>query len=144
MSSWFTPRFIYLSILIILMILGLISLKNPAGFLLSRSVSNSNVFERILTITAGRHLEDNASPELANVRMILETVDGTLFLLSGILMLIRQRRAGIFLAFTALVISFTGTNILVFYFEQFSTMIMVAIQFVLLFCLIEYQRRMAV
>jgi hypothetical protein len=57
-------------------------------------------------------------------------------------MLIKQNKQGIYLTFTALIISFTSTNMLIFYFEQFSTIIMVAFQILLLIGLIEYNRRL--
>jgi hypothetical protein len=121
--------------------LGMVALKNPARVLLGRWISPSNPIEKILSITSGRHVGATVSVEMANIRVILELMIGTIFVVSVILLLLRQNKIGINLAFSGLFIYFTSANLLVFYFEQFSTMIMVAIQFAVLFCLIDYQRR---
>jgi hypothetical protein len=138
-SKWLTAARMRLGLILGLLGLGFISIKNPASILLSQYLNPS--IENILRITAGRHVEASVSPELSNVRMVLELMVGTILILSAVIMLARQNRYGVYLAFVGLAISFTAANLLVFYFEQFSTLIMVAFQFVILFGLIEYYRR---
>ncbi|HEY70544.1 MAG TPA: hypothetical protein G4O08_08180 [Anaerolineae bacterium] len=74
-------------------------------------------------------------------RISLEGIVG-LFLLGGALFLaVGKERLGERLAYYGLLVSLTVTNLLVFYFEQFSTIITASIQFLLLLGLIRYRRR---
>ncbi len=140
--DWVSMGKLRVALILCLVGLGLISLKNPLGFFLERWADHPAWLDTIIYITAGRHLENLAAPALANVRIVLELCVGTLFLSAALLMLVRQARPGVFIALTGLLISFTSTNILVFYFEQFSTFIMVGAQFIILFGLLEYRRRL--
>jgi hypothetical protein len=80
-SSWFTVGRLRAAIIIGLVGLGLLSMKNPATVLLASRLSETSVIERILSFTSGRHLDIAAAPELANIRMIMEMIVGTLFFL---------------------------------------------------------------
>ncbi len=74
-------------------------------------------------------------------RISLEGIVG-LFLLGGALFLaLGKERLGERLAYYGLLLSLTITNLLVFYFEQFSTIITASVQFILLLGLIRYRRR---
>jgi hypothetical protein len=121
--------------------LGLLAFKNPMSILSARWGEPSNTIKNILMITAGRHFEASTSPELANIRIVLELIVGTLLLTSVVLFLARQNKLGVYMGITGLFVSLTITNLLVFYFEQFSTMIMVTFQFIILFGLIEYRQK---
>ncbi len=142
-SHWMTAEREKVFLIMGLALLGIVAFKNPAKILLARWISPSNIIEKVLSITFGRHIEITASLEMSNVRVILELMVGTIFLVSVILLLLRQNKTGVLLAFTGLFIYFTSANILVFYFEQFSTIIMVAIQFAVLLGLLDYQRRIS-
>ena len=143
-TGWISTSRLKGTLVVCLAGLGLISFKNPIGFLLERWAGHPAWLDSILYFTAGRHIEDVAAPELANVRMVLEMCVGTLFLSAAVLLILRLDRQAIYLALTALLITFTSSNIIVFYFEQFSTLIMVGVQFAALFGLLEYRRRLNV
>jgi hypothetical protein len=140
-SKWLTARRFKALLMAGLAGLGLIAFKNPANILAASWVGSPNIIKQILTITAGRHIEASAAPELANIRIILELIVGTLLLISVVLFLARQNKMGVYLGIIGLLVSLTVTNLLVFYFEQFSTMIMVTFQFITLFGLVEYRRK---
>lgn len=76
-------------------------------------------------------------------RMTLEGSVGFLLFASGMFLLIRRERAGINLAVIALLLSLAGVDVLVFYFEQFSTMLTAGVQFILLLGLLRYRQRAA-
>jgi len=141
MSKWLTARRFKALLIAGLAGLGLIAFKNPANILAAGWIGSPNIVKQILTITAGRHIEASAAAELANIRIILELIVGTLLLISVVLFLAGQNKMGVYLGIIGLFVSLTVTNLLVFYFEQFSTMIMVTFQFITLFGLIEYRRK---
>jgi hypothetical protein len=140
-NHWMTTAKIKGVMIFGLLCLAFLALKNPASYILLDWTGPDSLVERLLSMTAGRHLEASAVPDLANIRMVLELMVGTLFLISVVLILARQSKPGVYLALTGLIIYFTAGNLIVFYFEQFSTLIMVAIQFAVLFVLLEFQRR---
>jgi hypothetical protein len=76
-----------------------------------------------------------------SVRLAVEGGVG-LFLLSGAVMLLLKREArGLHFAYVGLLASLAGANLLVFYFEQFSTILIAAIQFIVLLLILYYRRR---
>lgn len=74
-------------------------------------------------------------------RLLLEAGVGMLLVVSAILLLIRRERRAIGLAYAGLLMSLTVVNLLVFYFEQFSTIIPALIQFLLLAGALRYRGR---
>jgi hypothetical protein len=74
-------------------------------------------------------------------RVGLEGVVGFLLLLSSILLVIGKERWGLAFGYFSLLISLTVTNLLVFYFEQFSTIIPATIQFLLLLGVMRYRKK---
>jgi hypothetical protein len=76
-------------------------------------------------------------------RVTVEGMVGLLLLLSGLMLLLGMQRPGINLGVIALLLSLAGVDVLVFYFEQFSTILTAAVQFLLLLGLLRYRRRAA-
>jgi hypothetical protein len=74
-------------------------------------------------------------------RLILEGVVGVLLLLAAILLFNSKDRRGIQLGSIGLLLSLTTVNLLVFYFEQFSTIVLATVQFLLLLGVIHYRKR---
>jgi hypothetical protein len=74
-------------------------------------------------------------------RVGLEGIVGLLLFIAAILFVIKRDRWGRAIAYFSLLLSLTVTNLLVFYFEQFSTIIPAAIQFLLLLGVLRYQQR---
>jgi hypothetical protein len=74
-------------------------------------------------------------------RVGLEGVVGLLLLLATILLLIGKEHWGSAIAYFSLLLSLTVTNLLVFYFEQFSTIIPAFIQLLLLMAVLLYRRK---
>jgi hypothetical protein len=74
-------------------------------------------------------------------RVGLEGVVGFMLLMAAILLLIGKDRWALTIAYYSLLLSLTVTNLLVFYFEQFSTIIPAIIQFLILMGVLLYRRR---
>lgn len=66
---------------------------------------------------------------------------GLLLLLSATLLIGGREARGITLGYFALLFSLAGVNLLVFYFEQFSTILKAVVQFALLMGLLHTRRR---
>lgn len=75
------------------------------------------------------------------VRLALEGSVGLLLLAAAVLNLVGQERLGIQLSILGLLLSLTTVNLVVFYFDQFSTIFTAMVQFVLLMGVLYYRRR---
>lgn len=86
-----------------------------------------------------------SSPEqvFMAVRLMLEVFAGMLFFISGLLMIFRKGiSAGGRLAYFAFLLSFTVIDLLIFYYDQFSTIFFVTIQLFVFLLVQTYRRRM--
>lgn len=75
------------------------------------------------------------------IRMILEGIIGLQLVVSSILLIVGKDRLGITASFFALLFSLTVIDLLVFYFDQFSTILVVMLQFFTLLGVLYYRRR---
>jgi hypothetical protein len=73
-------------------------------------------------------------------RLALETMDGLILMIAGFLMLTRREAFGVGLGSLGLLLSLSSINLLVFYFDQFSTIIAAGFQFSALLGLGYYRR----
>lgn len=73
-------------------------------------------------------------------RLLLELLVSLMLLVSAILLLTRQIRRGLSYSYYSLLLSLSVVNLLVFYFNQFSTIFPALIQFTLLLLVIYYRR----
>jgi hypothetical protein len=116
------------------------ALVSPIGYLLIfRDAAQLQVFvDELIT----NHLVRNASGlNWFEARILLEGSMGILSLIAALFLALRSERVGVWLGLIALLVSLTVVNLLVFYFDQFSTIVLAAYQFVLMVLLIRYQRR---
>ena len=74
-------------------------------------------------------------------RLILEAIVGLMLFGAAILLVGGRQFQGIQLSIIGLLLSLTAVNLLVFYFDQFSTIILATIQFLLLLGVIHYRKR---
>lgn len=78
---------------------------------------------------------------LFKVRVGLEGSVGLLLLLAAVLWIVRRERQAVMLSYAGLLVSLTVVNPLLFYFEQFSTIINAGVQLLLLLGILYYRRR---
>ncbi len=99
-------------------------------------------FERMLALLiAGGKVTSASATAWFIGRMLLEGLVGLASIGAALLMGFGKERIGFRMAYYGLLLSLTITNLLVFYFEQFSTIITASVQFTLLLALLRYWRR---
>jgi len=74
-------------------------------------------------------------------RLALEASVGTLLIVSGVLLLFRKLIRGLSLAYFCLLLEFTTVDLLIFYYDQFSTVVFVTIQLIVFIAITAYQQR---
>jgi hypothetical protein len=136
--------------------IGLLMLKNPVTVLLGTQLP-PGVTSFLTNLRMGRHIEASTTPIWSSVRLGLEILVGFLLLTSAGLLTIPvprgagtsdadlrsarvARRLGTTVGYVGLLLSLTTLDILLFYFEQFSTIITTTIQFALWIGIIVYRR----
>jgi hypothetical protein len=146
LEIWFTPQRLYPLLVAGLLGLGLLALKNPIEAMMQGHLSG--FMESVVADSfAGRRIEAEVAPGLFKARLVFEVLVGSLLLSAGVLMVYRRNihflppieppstnslHWGITLGFIGILLSLTTMNIFLFYFEQFSTISVVAVQFALL------------
>lgn len=121
-------------------ITGLVSLYTTAIVLVQ--VFSTAGFEAAITrLITGNLVHSTVSLNWYAARLTLETcVAIILFIAAGFLAAKNDQR-GTRLSFLGLMLSLVAVNLLVFYFDQFSTIFIAGLQFILLLGVIYYQRR---
>ncbi len=74
-------------------------------------------------------------------KVLMEGGTGVLAIISAILIGFKREKTGIWLGFVVMLLSLTIVNILIFYFDQFSTIILASFEFILFSLLLRFQRR---
>lgn len=101
---------------------------------------NIQILDNIKNLIGFGEITVENSSSIIWVRLILETIVGLVLIISGVLMIVKEIR-GIWLARIGLTASLTTVNLLVFYYNQFSTIILAIIQLVILLAVIHYRKR---
>ncbi|MBN1440620.1 MAG: hypothetical protein JW929_14525 [Anaerolineales bacterium] len=76
-----------------------------------------------------------------SARLGLEAVVGMILIVAAMMLIVRRNRLGVSLGVIGLMLSIAAVNPLVFYFDQFSTILPAAIHFLWLLLILYYQRR---
>jgi hypothetical protein len=139
-DMWLTERRLRWILQVGLVFLGMVNLKNPLQVWLSQSIPNSALVA-FLDAHAGRHIEAIDAPFLFNTRLIMEVLAGLLLLVSAVFLLAGKKRPAINLGLFSLLFSLAVLDMLLFYFEQFSTILIVGFQFIVLFGVMYYRNR---
>ncbi len=120
--------------------IGLLSLKNPFSLLLAPWLP-PELSALLSGLYIGRHIEATAAPLWSAIRLGLEVVVSLLLLSSAWLLGTKRDRLGAAAGNLGLLLSLSTVNILLFYFEQFSTIFTTAVQFLLLMGIYLFRRR---
>ena len=123
-----------------LLALGGVSLVKLAQFLWALqnpAVLQSNLNE----LVASAQISTTTALGWFYARLTLEGIVGLMLLVASILLIRGKERCGIQLGYIGLLLSLTTVNLLVFYFDQFSTIILATIQFLALLALIHYRKK---
>lgn len=115
--------------------LAVLEFKNPAETLLGEQLPG------LFGSFTGRHFGIEAAPQLFALRVSLEIAIGLALILGAALLALRRERAGLAVGTLALLLALTVVNLVVMYFEQFSTLVTASMQFAVLLGMIRYRRR---
>lgn len=120
--------------------LSFLTLKNPLQEWLEEVIPNSALVA-FLHAHSGRQITAIEAQGLYNVRLGLEVVVGLMLLISVILLLAGRNHPAFDLGYLSLLLSIAVLDMLLFYFEQFSTILIVIFQFILLVGVIYYRTK---
>jgi hypothetical protein len=121
---------------------GLLALGVVNTARLMRLVPGETALEQLLEgLIASGQITNSTGAIWFLSRLLLEAAVGLLLVSSVALLLAGRERQGIGLAYAGLLISLTAVNLLVFYFEQFSTIFPALVQFLLLVGALRYRGR---
>jgi hypothetical protein len=139
-ENWLTETALFWSAGVGMVLLALLTVKNPLQVWLERVMSGSALVA-FLQAHSGRQISPMDAQGLYNLRLGLEVVIGISLLVSVILLLARRNRLALNLGLLSLLLSITVLDMLLFYFEQFSTAILVIFQFAVLFLVMYYRNK---
>ncbi len=137
-DKYFTERVIYYAIVVSVLCLSVYLFVYPTRFFLSiDSVENLGVVmepyirSNLITPTSGL--------DWLTARVILEGVIASILFISGILLLLKQKKLGIALSYLGIILVITVLNMLIFYYDQFSTIGFAAVQLAILLLVLYYR-----
>ncbi|HEY43987.1 MAG TPA: hypothetical protein G4O11_08410 [Anaerolineae bacterium] len=139
-KRWITERRLKAVLAGGLAALGILALRNLIVILLA-SRDPSRLESMITELVVGGQVASITGMFWFSARMALEGFVGLLLVISAGLLIANKNRSGASLGYVALLLSLAAINLMVFYFEQFSTIIPALIQFLLLLGLMYYRRR---
>ena len=139
LSRIFSHKYVKIYLIIGLLWIGLLNLKNPVTVLLAPWLP-AGVVTFLDNLRLGSHPEIDPHQLFFSIRVGLEVLVGFLFLLAAFLLIIKRDKSGTQVGYAALLISLTTVDVLLFYYEQFSTIITTLIQFLLIIGISVYRR----
>jgi hypothetical protein len=138
-DRWLDRRFVKTTLIIGLLVIGLEAIFTMFQAL---PIGQATTLERILAslIESGR-IRNYGGLNWFAARLALEASVGLLILAAVGLILAGKEQLGIAFGYLGLLLSLTTIDLLVFYFNQFSTILIALIQLAVLLILIYYRRR---
>jgi hypothetical protein len=116
------------------------SIFSPISYL--SSSKDPVLLQHLLDQLINQKLITNASGlTWFQAKVLLEGGTGVLAFISALLIGFKKEKAGILLGIADMLVALTIVNLLIFYFDQFSTILLAAYQFILFSILLRYQRR---
>lgn len=123
-----------------LLVWGIWALVSPIGFrIMSRDAVQLQLF--LDQLISDRLVRSVGGLNWFEARVLFEGGVGILSLAAFILLLVKAEKAGIWLGLVVLLITLTVVNPLVFYFDQFSSLIAAFFHFILFVLLVRYKHR---
>jgi hypothetical protein len=119
--------------------MGLVALSK-LGTALLISISPLPLDQVIAAMIQGDVLHGTADFFWFAARVVLEGAVGLMMFISAVLLALGKDRLGSWGSYISLLLSLTTVDLLLFYFEQFSTIVTATFQFVLLLAVLIYRR----
>ena len=123
-----------------LLAVGAVRLARTLGLVVGGD-SLARASERLGELVLGGRIGSDRQLGLFLVQVALEAGIASLLVVGAGLLILRRDRLGVGSAYAGLLLSLTVVNLLVFYFEQFSTIVTASVQFVLLVGVLRYRSR---
>lgn len=123
-----------------LILLGLFTILLPFRFVLSMG-SPERLTDLIEPLITSRLVISSTGMDWFSARLALEASVGILLIISGVFLLLKWITRGLSLAYLGLLLIFTTVDLLIFYFDQFSTIFFVTIQLIVFLGVTAYQKR---
>ena len=139
-SKWMTKKRTRLLLSSLLMIWGIYSIAEP--FILIKAINSPETIEFILQNLINQNLVKNESGlTWYQAQIGLEGVLGILGITSGFLLLIQKDQIGTKIGIATFLVTLSFANLLLFYFDQFSTIFNAIGQLLILIILLRYRVR---
>lgn len=139
-NSWLNRQKFRLLLSFLLIIWGIYSFIEP--FILLRAFNQPEKIALILENLISQNLVRNPSGLTWYQSQIgLEGSLGILAVIAGILLLTRKENAGVKLGLGVMLVMLTFANLLLFYFDQFSTILNAGFQFIIFLLLVRYRHK---
>jgi len=139
-ESWLTELRLSWLLGLGIVALGILNLKNPLQAWLEHVIPGSPLVV-FLQAHTGREISPSEAPGLYALRVGLEVMIGLILMASAGLLAAGRKRLACTLSYFSILVSLVALDMLLFYFEQFSTVGIVLLQFVVLFGVILYRNR---
>jgi hypothetical protein len=139
-SRWLTRTRLRAGLIGGLAALGLVSL-NKLIQILRATLSPSRLEQMVSEMVALGRVASASGLGWFSARLALEGAVGLLLIIATSLFLVGRERRGVGIGYLSLLLSITTVNLLIFFFDQFSTIITAGVQFSLLIVLLYYRRR---
>jgi hypothetical protein len=142
-NRWVSNRALHYFCAISLVLLGAYTILFPFRVFLSTG-SPADFLQLIQPLIRSQLVQSSAGLDWFAARLALEAAAGTLLSVSGFLLLFRRITRGLSLAYFGLLLEFTTVDLLIFYYDQFSTIVFVTIQLLVFITVSAYQQRIKV
>jgi len=142
-ARWITPIRLRAFLVGGLLALGAVTLARTIRLMVGGS-SLARVSEKLSELVIGGRIGSDRQLGIFLAEVALEAAVATLLILGAALLILRRDRLGVGSAYAGLLLALTVVNLLVFYFEQFSTIVTAMVQFVLLVGVLRYRSRFLV
>jgi hypothetical protein len=123
----------------VLLMMGLGTLIYPFQ-ILTRTFTPASIALVMADLVQSGLVRSQVALDWFEVRLGLQAAVGTVMVLAAVLYATGKDRRGTAFAYLGLLVSLTSVNLLVFYFDQFSTILTAASQLVLLLVIVYYRR----
>jgi len=139
-ARWITPVRLRAFLAGGLLAVGGFTLARTLGLMLGGG-SLARVSEKLADLVAGGRIGSDRQLGLFLVEVALEAAVASSLVVGAGLLILKRDRLGVGSAYAGLLLSLTVVNLLVFYFEQFSTIVTAMVQFVLLVGVLRFRNR---
>lgn len=120
--------------------IGLLNLKNPVSEYFSQSLP-AEIMD-MLKFHSGRQTDPQEAIDLYRFRVMVETAVGVMMILSATVLSTKHKFIGAVMGCVSFLLCLMVVDLVLFYFEQFSTIFTTSIQFILLIGYLYYLTRL--